>query len=73
MWRVTVTSTPGSGSGWRKSSASGTTNCVEVSFGDTGEGILVRNSRSPEAGTLCFTPSEWEAFLVGVKLGEFDG
>jgi hypothetical protein len=73
MWRVTVTSTPGSGSSWRKSSASGSTNCVEVALGDTGEGVLVRNSRSPEAGTLHFTPSEWEAFLAGVKLGEFDG
>lgn len=60
------------GSGWLKSSFSfANGNCVEVSGLDAAE-ILVRNSRDPEGGVLRFTPAEWDAFLGGVRLGEFD-
>lgn len=55
---------------WRKSTASGTGNCVEVSF--VGEFVLMRHSRSPQGPTLSFSHSEWEAFLTGVRNGEFD-
>ena len=55
---------------WRKSTASGSSNCVEVSF--AGESILMRNSRSPHGPVLSFTGLEWEAFLTGVRNGEFD-
>jgi hypothetical protein len=34
--------------------------------------IEVRNSKSPEAGTVKFTLEEWDSFLDGAKKGEFD-
>ena len=55
---------------WRKSTASGDTNCVEVSL--AGESVLMRHSRSPHGPVLSFSRPEWEAFLTGVRDGEFD-
>lgn len=58
---------------WRKStfsSSSGT--CVEVAELPDG-GRALRNSNAPDAGTATFTPAEWDAFVKGVKAGEFDG
>ena len=34
--------------------------------------IEVRNSKSPDAGTVRFTTEEWDSFLDGAKKGEFD-
>lgn len=56
---------------FRKSSFSDSVNCVEVAFQKNPSGILVRNSRNPESGTLEFTIGEWTAFLRGVNAGEF--
>ena len=58
---------------WRKSSASGTGNCVEVArpSGD-GDSVLVRDSKDPNGAVLRFTGPEWKAFVIGVKSGEFD-
>ena len=67
-----MTTTPSKGSRWRKSSASGGGDCVEVCFVERGT-VLVRNSRVVEGPVLQFTSSEWHAFLAGVRLGEFDG
>ena len=63
--------TPGSGSYWVKSSLSFSNgNCVEVaSFAGA---IGVRNSRDRGGPELRFTPDEWDAFLGGVRNGEFD-
>jgi hypothetical protein len=44
--------------------------CVEVAA--VADGVLVRNSVHPEAGTLRFTTAEWVAFLGGVRDGDFD-
>jgi hypothetical protein len=56
---------------WTKSSASGPNgNCVEVALVD--DDVWVRHSKAPGEGALCFTRAEWEAFVVGVKAGEFD-
>ena len=55
---------------WRKSTASGGTNCAEVCV--TSESVLVRNSQSPDGPVLKFSLAEWEAFLIGVCDGEFD-
>ncbi len=64
---------PGSGSRWVKSSLSFSNgNCVEVAD-LTGGGIGVRDSKDPAGPILRFTPSEWDAFLGGVRNGEFDG
>ncbi|WSC90490.1 DUF397 domain-containing protein [Streptosporangium sp. NBC_01639] len=68
---------------WRKSSRS--TNggdCVEVAIvpgdpalaehkADADELYLVRDSKDPGGPALAFTQREWDAFVGGVKDGEF--
>ena len=62
----------GSGPSWIKSSLSfSNSNCVEVADLPPGE-IGVRNSRDSGGAVLRFTPGEWQAFLGGVRNGEFD-
>ncbi|WP_190823242.1 DUF397 domain-containing protein [Saccharopolyspora pogona] len=61
---------------WRKSSFSGGSNggggdCVEIAALSDGR-IAVRNSKAPDAGTVLFTHSEMDAWIKGVKAGEFD-
>jgi Domain of unknown function (DUF397) len=58
---------------WRKSSlSSGGDNCVEVATATDGS-VGVRDSKQRGEGpVLEFTPAEWEAFVGGVKGGEFD-
>jgi len=58
---------------WRKASASSATgsDCVLVADLRDG-GRAVRHSRDPRGPVLRFTESEWQAFLSGVKAGEFD-
>ena len=58
---------------WRKSSRSngnGGNNCVEVA--DLGTAVAVRDSKDPHGPALVFMPAEWDAFLGGAKVGEFD-
>lgn len=57
--------------GWRKSSFSGSSGCVELGRTDDGR-IAVRNSRAPESGFVLFTRHEIDVFLQGVVAGEFD-
>ncbi|WP_440072164.1 DUF397 domain-containing protein [Streptosporangium sp. OZ121] len=61
------------GAVWRKSSRSGNNGgeCVEVA-GNLPGVIAVRDSKNPTGPALVFGPSEWSAFLGGVKGGEFD-
>lgn len=59
---------------YRKSSYSngnGGNNCVEVRWDKDGW-RAVRDSKDPDGPVLLFTPAEWEAFVAGVKAGEFD-
>jgi Domain of unknown function (DUF397) len=58
---------------WRKSTrSSGGDNCVEVAIAGDGS-VGVRDSKQHGLGpVLDFTPTEWEAFVSGVKDGEFD-
>jgi hypothetical protein len=60
------------GATWIKSSYSGPTggNCVEVGFLPGGE-VAMRNSRYPAGPALVFTSTEWQAFLSGIRDGEF--
>jgi hypothetical protein len=44
--------------------------CVEVAIVE--EGVAVRDSNDPEGGTLFFDRDEWNAFVAGVKGGEFN-
>ncbi|TMR99777.1 DUF397 domain-containing protein [Nonomuraea basaltis] len=56
---------------WRTSSFSGNgASCVEVAITETV--IKVRDTKDRAGGTLTFRPDEWEAFLAGVRHGEFE-
>jgi hypothetical protein len=57
--------------GWRTSSFCGTGTCVEV--GGEGDGnVMVRDAKDPHRRvTLTFGPGEWQAFLGGIRNGEF--
>jgi hypothetical protein len=55
---------------WRKSSLSGVNGCVEVAVVDSR--VAVRDSKDRGGPVLLFTPLEWEAFVGGVRNGEFD-
>ncbi|GLW12866.1 transcriptional regulator [Microtetraspora sp. NBRC 13810] len=70
---------------WRKSSlSSDDTDFVEVATvqaehvagthkSDAADHLyLLRDSKHPDGPILVFTPGEWQAFMAGVKDGEFD-
>jgi Domain of unknown function (DUF397) len=62
-----------SDSHWIKSSLSfANSNCVEVAGLPAGQ-IGVRHSKDSTGPVLRFTSGEWDAFLGGVRNGEFDG
>jgi uncharacterized protein DUF397 len=66
------TDEPDSVSRWVKSSLSfANGDCVEVAS-LPGDQVGVRDSKDTEGPVLRFTPSEWDAFLGGVRNGEFD-
>ena len=57
---------------WQKSRRSNPSgNCVECAALPDG-GVAVRNSRDPEGPALIYTPAEIEAFILGVRDGDFD-
>lgn len=61
----------GSGAAWRRSRFCGTAStCVEVRIGD-GE-VGVRDGKDSGGPELRFTEAEWDAFVRGVRAGEFD-
>lgn len=57
---------------WVKStrSSGNCDNCVEVAFVDGA--VAVRDSKDRQGPALIYTREEWDAFLGGVKDGEFD-
>jgi hypothetical protein len=58
--------------GWIMSSRSSGNggSCVEARRQD---GLIeVRNSKTPDDGSVWFTTEEWDSFLFGAKRGEFD-
>ncbi|WP_344589931.1 DUF397 domain-containing protein [Actinomadura vinacea] len=47
--------------------------CVEAGpLNDGTERVAVRHSHHPDAEVIIYTRPEWEAFLAGVRNGEFD-
>jgi Domain of unknown function (DUF397) len=55
---------------WRKSTYSALNGCVAIAFVD---GLVaVRDSKDPQGQALVFTPVEWQAFIDGVRDGQFD-
>ena len=60
------------GARWRKSARSSAQgNCVELAK-LSGAEVAMRNSRHPQGPALIFTAAELDAFLGGVKDGDFD-
>ena len=57
---------------WRTSSYSNNGTCVEVA--DLPDGTrLVRDTKNGDRGpVLSYSAAEWQAFIIGVKAGEFD-
>lgn len=55
---------------WRKATQSGAGGCV-IAAPYQG-GVALSDSKTPDAAVLVYTPVEWDAFLDGVKQGEFD-
>ncbi|HST66853.1 MAG TPA: DUF397 domain-containing protein [Mycobacteriales bacterium] len=55
---------------WHKSSFSSSGNCVEVALAT--DGVGVRDTKDREGPVLRFTRAEWDAFVAGVRNGEFD-
>lgn len=46
---------------------------VPVGHKDFGErAVVMRDAKNPEGPILYFTEAEWDAFIAGVKDGEFD-
>jgi hypothetical protein len=56
---------------FRKSSFSGGANCVEARLLPDGR-VAVRDSKQPDLPASSHTPTAWEAFLAGIRAGEFD-
>ncbi|WP_219413394.1 DUF397 domain-containing protein [Pseudonocardia nigra] len=60
---------------WRKSSFSqgngGGDGCVEVAFHPDG-GVAVRDTKDRSLAPHRYTAAEWDAFVAGVRAGEFD-
>jgi hypothetical protein len=56
---------------WFKSTASAAGACVEVAHLPEG-GVAVRDSKDRSRAPHFYTGQEWDAFLTGVKRGEFD-
>ena len=44
--------------------------CVTVAMSD--KGVAVRDSKDSSKSTQFYTHAEWQAFVAGVKGGEFD-
>jgi hypothetical protein len=60
------------GFAFKKSSYSGGGGCVEVAL-SLDSLVLVRDTKDPLRRTqLTFSVDEWNAFIIGVKNGEFD-
>jgi len=62
---------------WIRAEPEGETldDCVEYAFVPHTDGVTytaMRQSSRPDGVILVFTPSEWDAFVAGVRDGEFD-
>lgn len=61
---------------WQKSSFSASENddslgCVELALLADG-GVALRNSKDRDGQIHVYTAAEWDAFVKGVRAGEFD-
>lgn len=56
---------------WIVSSACDGGQCIQVAR--NGEFVVIGNNNSAGGLTSTFTVDEWQKFLIGAKLGDFDG
>jgi hypothetical protein len=56
---------------WRVAHACDGGACIRVAR--RGDSVLIGNTNEPEGPVGQFTLNEWHQFLIGVKLGDFDG
>ncbi|GAA4658161.1 MULTISPECIES: DUF397 domain-containing protein [Amycolatopsis] len=62
---------------WQRAEPAGETipDAIEFAFVPHSDGLTytaLRSSTEPDGTVLVFTPSEWDAFVAGVRDGEFD-
>jgi Domain of unknown function (DUF397) len=43
-----------------------------VEIGTLGDSVLIRGTADPEGACVTLSRDEWQAFVVGVKDGDFD-
>ncbi len=55
---------------WRRSRRCDSGTCVEVAYLDGA--FAVRDSKTDNGPMLTFTRPDWEAFLAGVRAGDFE-
>jgi predicted secreted Zn-dependent protease len=55
---------------WRVSRTCDSGACIMVA--PYGNSIVFGNTRQPDGPIYLYTKTEWEEFLAGVKLGDFD-
>lgn len=55
----------------RTTNLDGTPGKLEIGFADNGL-VALRYADEPDGTILIYTPAEWDAFVEGVKDGEFD-
>jgi hypothetical protein len=60
-----VSDTDTTGIKWLKSSASGTTNCVEVAIKNGF--VLIRDSKNPDGSILVVVAGKWSSFLDQIR------
>ena len=60
---------PTNGVQWRRANDCTGSNCLEVA--KDGELYLVRDSKNPDGAPIRLTEAEWQAFVAGVKAGDF--
>jgi len=57
---------------WRRTTnLDGTPGKLEIGFADNGL-VALRYAEEPDGTILIYTPEEWDAFVEGVKDGEFE-
>jgi hypothetical protein len=49
----------------------GTPAALEIGYAENGM-VALRRAAAPDGDLLIYTPAEWEAFVQGVRDGEFD-
>jgi hypothetical protein len=58
------------GTTWRVAKKCDIVNCVQVAR--LNEMIVIGDTKNPDGPVLLYTQDEWEAFINGVRHGDFD-